>query len=87
MNQLWILSVPWIGLGVSGSKNPNQKKYIALKVKFSLKAMFWGGISTNFKTNLVACKGCKNYSKYIDTILKVEVAPRMKKNTNMIFQR
>ena len=49
--------------------------------------MFWGGISTHFNTNLVACEGCMNSSKYIDTILKIEVAPRMKNKTNMIFQQ
>ena len=68
-------------------ENPNQKKYIAPKVKFTLKVIFWGGISTHFKTNLVACEGCMNSSKYIDTILKIEVAPRMKNKTNMIFQQ
>lgn len=68
-------------------ENPYQMKYTCQKVKFPLKVMFWGGISSLGKTKLVECDKIMNSSMYIEKILKNHVKPFIEKNNEITLQQ
>ena len=51
-----------------------------MKTKHPGKIMFWGGISIDFKTDLICIDGNMNSQKYID-MLKKSVIPKLPQKT------
>ena len=68
-------------------ENPLQSRYVAPKVKFPLKVMFWACICSSGKTNILECDQIMNSRAYVENILAKEVIPFVHKHPWTIFQQ